>query len=267
MSPLTASLTGLQHTQNTSVLFNKEQSLQPHKAEHSPYLISNRQIADTLSQHKEQPSSTHSFYPSYNRLGVLASNEKLSYNSLAFDFKNKDGDTVHLQLSLTQYQQSMTAAELIGKDGQPVNNKMPSLEEIINGIKNNVMAMQKEVIKNFLKTHGIEPKETDTEYDEDKVKKLEDNMPEFWNAENTSQRIVNFATAFYGIHGEGSLDDFVNSIKDAVKAGFGEAKEELGELPGAVKGLINKTYDLVMQKIDAWRQDMTGVETEIKGAA
>jgi len=64
-----------------------------------------------------------------------------------------------------------------------------------------------------------------------------------FNAENTSDRIVKFAKAIS--HGDKSK---LEELKESIKAGFEAVKEIFGELPE----LSQKTYDLVMEKLDAW---------------
>jgi len=52
-------------------------------------------------------------------------------------------------------------------------------------------------------------------------------LPDYWNAENTSQRIVDFATSFLSaLRAAGT--DFLNTIKDAIDQGFSQAKDMFG---------------------------------------
>ena len=74
-------------------------------------------------------------------------------------------------------------------------------------------------------------------------------VPEYWNAENTSQRIVDFATSFLSAF-DGAPEEFQNDIKEAIKKGFEEAKDIMGELPEASAKLYNDTYELTMEKLD-----------------
>ena len=77
-------------------------------------------------------------------------------------------------------------------------------------------------------------------------------LPDYWNAENTAQRIVDFATSFLKDF-QGGTDEFVSMIKDAIEKGFSQAKDILGkDLPDPVTKLVAKTHALVMEKIDNW---------------
>ena len=86
-------------------------------------------------------------------------------------------------------------------------------------------------------------------------------LPDYWNAENTSQRIVDFATSFLSAF-KGSGQDFLNTIKNAIDEGFSQAKGILGDnAPDPISKLTNKTYALVMDKLDAWAKAQ-GITTD-----
>lgn len=73
-----------------------------------------------------------------------------------------------------------------------------------------------------------------------------------WGAEATSQRIVDFAMAFRGHSSAKGLSDeeFMEKIRGAIEAGFGSAKEDMGNLPGPTAKLFNDTYAATMDKLD-----------------
>lgn len=74
-------------------------------------------------------------------------------------------------------------------------------------------------------------------------------VPEYWNAENTSQRIVDFAMSFKSLSGMED-EEYINRVRDAVVEGYKLAKEALGDLPGPSAKLFNDTYELTMKKFD-----------------
>lgn len=96
-------------------------------------------------------------------------------------------------------------------------------------------------------------------------------VPDFWNAENTSDRIVDFATSFAGIFGNDP--EFAETMVDAVAEGFKQAGAILGELPGAAGKLNRDTQDLVFAKLDKWLEEWRAgaynqsAQTEITEAA
>jgi anti-sigma28 factor (negative regulator of flagellin synthesis) len=75
-------------------------------------------------------------------------------------------------------------------------------------------------------------------------------VPEYWNADNTSQRIVDFAMSFRSLAPELSDEEYINKIRDAVEKGYGQAKKSLGDLPGPSAKLFNDTYTTTMKKFD-----------------
>ncbi len=79
-------------------------------------------------------------------------------------------------------------------------------------------------------------------------------IPDYWNAENTAERIVNFATSFAGSQGEGT-EAFVAKIRDAIAEGFAQAKAITGALPGAAGQLRRDTESLTFAKLDKWLED------------
>jgi hypothetical protein len=90
-------------------------------------------------------------------------------------------------------------------------------------------------------------------------------VPEEWGAEQTSQRIVDFAAAFKGSAKGMSDEDFISSIRKAIQDGFRSAKGDLKELPGPSAKLFNDTYEATMKKLDdlleSWQKgakDATG---------
>ncbi len=68
-----------------------------------------------------------------------------------------------------------------------------------------------------------------------------------YSAENVSDRIVSFAKAISG--GDKSKLDI---LKGAIEEGFKQAAKALG---GELPEISQKTYALVMEKLDAWQQE------------
>ena len=105
--------------------------------------------------------------------------------------------------------------------------------------------------------------------------------PEDFTPEKTAERIVSFATAFYGAYSEQHpemeeeerLNSFMELIGGGIDQGFGEARDILAGLKvleGPVKEGVDKTYDLVQQGLQAFRDSILGKEEkeeESKGEA
>ena len=84
--------------------------------------------------------------------------------------------------------------------------------------------------------------------DGDKTKAAD--VPEYWNAENTSKRIVDFAMSFRSLAPELSDEKYIKKMRGAVELGYKLAKKDLGGLPGPSAKLFNDTYNLTMKKFD-----------------
>jgi hypothetical protein len=170
--------------------------------------------------------------------------EYLKVDKYSMQFTSKDGDTVSVSMESIQYQKSLLQIDASGNS--------EDVQKILDYIKKEYEDMRAQIIKEFFdKIQGKNGK-TETAKELDGTSELL--VPEYWNAENTSQRIVDFALQFYDAF-EGAGEDFLALIKGAIEKGFAEAKDLLGELPDPVSQLISDTHDLVMQKLDSWAEE------------
>ncbi|MBN1127354.1 MAG: DUF5610 domain-containing protein [Chitinispirillaceae bacterium] len=179
-------------------------------------------------------------------LNASLQTEYLNVQTLSMEFMSKDGDKVSLSFESIKYQKTLLN---IDASGSPED-----IGKVVDYIKKQYEDMKNAVLKEFIKNMGGTVGETQ---ETEAQKKL--NIPEYWNAENTSQRIVDFALQFFDAF-SGAGEDFLQIIKDAIDKGFAEARDLLGDVPGPVSSLINDTYELVMQKLDNWAKE-TGIET------
>lgn len=90
-----------------------------------------------------------------------------------------------------------------------------------------------------------------------------------FSPEATAERIVSFATSFFPLYQqnhqdegnslEQQLDDFIDLVGGGVDKGFGEAKDILTGLDvfnGEVEENANKTYDLIYEGFDTFKQNI-----------
>lgn len=101
-----------------------------------------------------------------------------------------------------------------------------------NGKKNNIQAQLNEILSSL----DIEPIEADSE--------------DFWGAEKTAQRILDFAKGLAG----GNADAF-ETLKNAFEKGFGESEKIWGD---KLPDVCYDTYDLVQKGFDEWEQELKG---------
>lgn len=169
--------------------------------------------------------------------GLSASLTARSYSktSMAMEFTSDDGDTVSLSYEALEYSE---LAMNLQTETDP-----EKIKELASYIKNEFQSLKNSLLKSLF---GIEVPAASKVQPQEQME-----LPEYWSAENTSTRIVEFAVSFYGVV-KTSGEEYLNQIKNAIDDGFKQAKEILGELPEKTASLIKDTYGLVMQKLDSW---------------
>ncbi|MBF0430854.1 MAG: hypothetical protein HQK83_06215 [Fibrobacteria bacterium] len=191
--------------------------------------------------------------PQFTPPGAIPKSPRFQYSSEGYHYqkeelnvvyKNKDGDSLEISYSA----ESLNAFSMQGD--------MENSKDIDAGVFKKLdefIKQQKQMLLDYLfgnkehpfgegiKTGQIEGVEPTTEL----------NIPEYWNAENTSQRIVDFATSFFSMSDKGA-NEFGTMMMEAVKKGFEEASAITGQLPGAAGELVADTQQLTMEKLEAW---------------
>ena len=99
-----------------------------------------------------------------------------------------------------------------------------------NGDKTNIQSQLNEILSSF----DIEPIEADSE--------------DFWGAEKTAQRILDFAKNLAG----GDAEAF-STLKEAFQKGFDEAGKIWGD---KLPDVCQDTYDLVQKGFDEWEKEL-----------
>ncbi len=193
---------------------------------------------NSLSQ--EKPSDKYTLAGGESNVSFAAT--YFSSDTLSVEYTNKDGDTVSLSMEHVEYQKAMLSFE--GDIGSA------EWKEVVDKVKEEFLHFQEQIIKKFIASingeEGVEPK------DEGVVEAQEiKGLPEYWNAENTAQRIVDFATSFYGV-AQSSGKEYYEMMRNAIEEGFNQAMGIMGELPEAVGNLANNTFDLALEKLEAW---------------
>ncbi|KUJ72769.1 DUF5610 domain-containing protein [Thiomicrospira sp. WB1] len=100
--------------------------------------------------------------------------------------------------------------------------------------------------------------------------RLQETGMEFWNAENTANRIfqgaANFLPAFQranpDLEGEALMDKYMDVVGGGLQQGFDEAKGILSELKvfeGNIAETFQKTMDLVFQSMENFRREQLGL--------
>ncbi|KMQ49566.1 hypothetical protein CHISP_3524 [Chitinispirillum alkaliphilum] len=173
--------------------------------------------------------------------------ESLKVSSFRFDHKTADGDQFSLSVDSVKYK-SYSKKVSLGESGV-------DLKEFVKHVKNEMLELKRELLQSIFgkqdRARGESSRNVETIISTEELEAL---IPEYWNAENTSQRIVDFALSFVELYQEDTTE-YIEKVKSAIELGFKDAKEMLGNLPESVSDLMNSTYDLVMSKLDAWASE------------
>jgi len=176
-----------------------------------------------------------------------AAAEYYSSEKLFLQYTSKDGDTVSLRYESVEYQKAQFE-ELMSRDAS-------GHDDITQKIKEEILSVKQLIVERLTNGKSQKVKKGEETQETPKIE-----IPEYWNAENTSQRIVDFATSFFSAF-EGKGEEFLNMMKSAIDEGFSQAREILGAVPEEVGALTDETYALVMEKIDNWAAEM-GISVE-----
>lgn len=138
------------------------------------------------------------------------------------------------------------------------NGNAVDLSEFRKAMKEQLVEQMKQA-QAALRSAGKDSKfVSDILYAVDKDEKAAE-VPEEWGADQTSQRIVDFALSFRGSIKGMTDEEFIGKIRGAIQDGFRSAKGDLKELPGPSAKLFNDTYEAAMKKLDdtlaQWRKE------------
>jgi gas vesicle protein len=202
-----------------------------------------------LNKADKDSRSVSSGVASGARLKTSISSEYYSSQKYAVEYTSKDGDKFSFSYEAVEYSKTEIAIDAKGSK--------EDIEKLSSFVKDQLKKMSNEIVKSFLKDAGIE---TGSSEDVNQTDPSAVTVPEYWNAENTSQRIVDFAVSFFDAF-KGKGDEFLSKIKAAIEDGFSQAKKAFGDdFSDGVSTLISDTHDLIMKKLDSWAEKTIPVE-------
>ncbi len=193
--------------------------------------VTEEKTTTLASEHTDKfIKSEATFTPAYtkatvtdNRSGTASQEKESEAETLA---KNKD----EIEFS------SKSARQLKNESMKDMVTQLLTGQANANGNKNNIQAQLNEILSSL----DIEPIEADSE--------------DFWGAEKTAQRILDFAKGLAG----GNADAF-ETLKNAFEKGFGESEGIWGD---KLPDVCYDTYDLVQKGFDDWEKELKGESTE-----
>ncbi len=168
---------------------------------------------------------------------AAASYESMRMDTTRLTLTSSDGTTLSVEKQQLAYTRQGVAVNATGSSVDPKSEMTRHIVAQLRQIKQSVF-------------ESLNPQQTGKGEQTRETEEVAQ-VPEYWNAENTSTRIVDFATQFFSAF-DGTKTEYGEIIRDAIEKGFAEAKEILGELPSATNNLIQETHELTMQKLDAW---------------
>lgn len=169
-----------------------------------------------------------------------------SSQKLNIQYTNSDGDSLSLQFEQIEFQKAALA--LNG------NLSTDEWKEVIGTLKEQLAHLKADMLQKI-----IEGFSGSTGTSQKQIEAVEiEGLPEYWNAENTAQRIVDFATSFYEI-ADTQGQQYYEMMRQAITDGFSQAMNILGELPSEISNLSQNTFALAMEKLDMWALEQ-GIE-------
>lgn len=193
--------------------------------------VTEEKTTTLASEHTDKfVKSEATFTPAYTKATVTdnrsgtASQEKESEAETAA--KNRD----KLEFS------AKSARQLKNESMKDMVTQLLTGQANANGNKSNFQAQLNEILSSL----DIEPIEADSE--------------DFWGAEKTAQRILDFAKSLSG----GNADAF-ETLRNAFEKGFGESEKIWGD---KLPDVCYDTYDLVQKGFDEWEQELKGETTD-----
>ncbi len=180
------------------------------------------------------------------------------------DVDSSNVDTVNislesLEMSSSSSAQTSSSSNVSGTDssnGSDMQNIVKMIKDEMDKLKQNLVSTLLGLDKG---TTGTTPTSGTTQAQD--VTDGIQGLPAYWGSEQTSQRIVDFATSFSGLTGQAGKD-FYNTMVTAIEKGFKDAAGEIGSnVPSQVSDLTNKTETLVLNKLKAWAQS-NGIQVD-----
>jgi len=189
--------------------------------------------------------------------------EYLSNENLTLNYTSKDGDSFSFNYEKVEAMRMGIGLENVEsvekKDNESQSEYSKKITDIFNSIKQNII---KELM-NSIGKDGLE-KDSETNVDSINTQDVSDaeipGLPEYWNAENTSQRIFEFSTSFFSVSNQ-SAEEYYLTMKSAIEEGYGQAVKEIGDVSSAVSALSEKTLSLSLEKLANWAREQ-GVDVD-----
>lgn len=177
------------------------------------------------------------------------SGEYLSHEKMTLNYKNSEGDSFSLNYESVKYQrmsyegtENPLSVSLNNADKGEIGKEIKELYDLV----------KENMVKELMKSLGFEIQGTKKGEEVEKTSESKiEGLPEYWNAENTSQRIFEFAVSFHSMS-EQDTEGYYKMMREAIISGYDEAIGEIGEVSDEVSSLSQETLRLALEKLDSW---------------
>jgi len=204
-------------------------------------------------------------HPKNQVSGSNVSATHYSSDKVTLSYENDKGDKVKLEMEHTQFH-SVKMENYSDSDKEKWQSIVKEIRDQYEQFKANSIADILNLGDGGSKAEDVNlniekmtPEELQIKTDE-----LIEKMPEMWRPEAVSDRIVEFATNYFGST-ESEGEDFYKLAISAIEEGFKLAGDDLGKLPGDIANVIKQTRDLVMEKLERWAEEQGIISAENVG--
>ncbi len=187
--------------------------------------------------------------------GTNVSAAHYSSDKVTLSYENDKGDKVKLEMEHSQFH-SVKMDNYSDADKEKWQSIVKDIREQFEQFKADAISDMLNLGEGESLAKGVNlniekmsPEELQIRTDE-----LIEKMPEMWRPEAVSDRIVEFATNFFGST-ESEGEDFYNLALSSIEEGFKLAGDDLGKLPGDIANVIKQTRELVMEKLERWAEE------------
>ncbi len=204
-----------------------------------------------VSSHQKQENS-----------GLNVSAAHYSSDKVTLSYENDKGDKVKLEMEHSQFH-SVKMENYSDADKEKWQSIVKDIREQFEQFKADAIADMLNLSDGESQAGGVNLNIEKMSPDELQIKtdELIEKMPEMWRPEAVSDRIVEFATNFFGST-ESEGEDFYNLAISSIEEGFKLAGDDLGKLPGDIANVIKQTRELVMEKLERWAEEQGIISRE-----
>ncbi len=168
--------------------------------------------------------SEAAFTPAYTKAAVTDNRSGTTSEQKPSEDKTASANTDKMEFTVKSNRQ------LKNESMKSMVSQLLTGQASVKGNKINVQSQLNEILSSF----DIEPIEADSE--------------DFWGAEKTAQRILDFAKSLAGDDA-----DALSTLREAFEKGFGEAGGIWGD---KLPSVCQDTYDLVQKGFDEWEKEL-----------